>query len=290
MADGICAKCYGLAETGHFHEVGTNIGVIAGHAMGEPATQLSMDAFHSGGVAASRGGASTDKFTRLKQLLEVNKTLPGAAALARVTGKVQKVELDNATNGHNVWIGGERHYLQPNRLPLIKAGVEVKKGQVLSDGPVNPHALLEHTDIHTVQNYLTDELHNAIYKDERVRRRNIETVVRAITNLTQVTDPGHSDHLPGDIALRTHIEEHNRNLKPGEDPIVHKPLLRAAQQVALDQHEDWMARLNFQRLRQTVLEGTAKGWKTDLHGQNPFPAYARGSEFGKGTPAKPHQY
>jgi hypothetical protein len=51
-----------------------------------------------------------------------------------------------------------------------------------------------------------------------------------------------------------------------------------------------MARLNFQRLNKTILEGAAKGWKTDLHGTNPVPAYAFGAEFGKGTKDKPHNY
>lgn len=287
---GICSKCYGLNEDGRFHEVGTNIGVIASQAMGEPATQLSMDAFHSGGVAVSRGGGAANKLTRLKQLLEVNKTLPNQATLAGFTGKVQKVELDKATNGWNVHINNERHYIQPQLLPSVKAGDEVKKGQVLSSGFVNPHKLLDLTDIHTVQNYLADELHDSVYKGEGVKRRNIETVVRSMTNLTHVSDPGHSTHLPGDVGLRTVIEQHNRGLVSGEDPIKHKPILRSAQQVALDQHEDWMARLNFQRLKQTVLEGAAKGWKTDLHSSNPFPAYAHGAEFGRGTPAKPHNF
>ena len=248
------------------------------------------NSFHSGGVAASRGGRSMDKFTRLKQLLEVNKTLPNAAPLSKMSGPVQKVELDKATHGHNIWVGGERHYVQPHLDPLVKPGAEVKRGDPLSTGVVNPHELLRTTDIYRVQNYLTDELHNHIFKDERVRRRNIETVVRSLTNLTKVTDPGDSEHLIGDVALRTNIEEHNRSLKPGQDPIHHAPILRAAWQTALDQHEDWMARLNFQRLRQTVMEGTAKGWKTNLHGQNPFPAYAHAAEFGRGTPAKPHLY
>jgi hypothetical protein len=60
--------------------------------------------------------------------------------------------------------------------------------------------------------------------------------------------------------------------------------------VALDQHEDWMARLNFQELNRTLMEGTAKGWKTNLHGTNPIPAYAHGETFGKGTAEKPHLY
>lgn len=292
---GLCSKCYGLNENGHLHEIGTNIGIIAGHAMGEPATQLAMDSFHTGGVAASRGAGAVDKFTRLNQLLEFPKTLPNAAVLAKASGVVSKMDRDLATNGWNVHIGGERHFIPAQREPthdgqILRAGVTVKKGDPISDGHIDPKKYLEHTDIHTVQNYLTDELYNSIYKDERVRRRNIETVVRSLTNLTKIKDPGDSDFHHGDRALRTVVEEHNRNLEPGKKPILHQPVLRGAQQMALDQHQDWMARLNFQRLRETLLEGTAKGWRTDLHGTSPISAYAYGAEFGKGTKENPHHY
>lgn len=292
---GLCSKCFGLNENGDLHEIGTNIGVLAGHALGEPATQLAMDSFHTGGVAASRGGASVDKFTRLNQLLELPKVLPNAAVLAKASGKVTKVERDMATNGWNVHVGKETHYLSAKRTPTYEGqplvvGVEVKKGDPISDGHIDPREYLAHTDIHTVQNHLTNELYNSIYKDERVRRRNIETVVRAMTNYTKVTDPGDSHHIHGDRMHRTVADEFNRNLPAGGNPIVHSPLLKGMHQMALDSHEDWMARLNFEQLRNTLLEGTAKGWKTDLHGSNPIPAYAFGAEFGLGTPDKKHHY
>lgn len=300
---GLCAKCFGLNENGALHEVGVNIGVLAGHALGEPATQLAMDSFHTGGVAASRGGASVDKFTRLNQLLELPKVLPNAAVLAKTTGTVTKIEKDTATNGWNVHIGKESHFIPAQRMPVhgrgpedpdglpLAVGMEVKKGDPISDGHINPREYLKHTDIHTVQNHLANELYNSIYKDERVRRRNIETVVRSLTNYTQIKDPGDSpQYVHGDYALRTVVEEHNRNLPAGAKPIEHQPVLKGAQQMALGSHEDWMARLNFQQLRSTLLEGTAKGWKTDLHGTNPIPAYAYGAEFGLGTPDKKHHY
>lgn len=292
---GICAKCFGLSESGELHPVGTNIGVIAGHAMGEPATQLAMNSFHEGGVAASRGGASVDKFTRLNDLLEIPKTLRNKAILAKASGRITKVEKDVGTNGWNVTVGDEKHFIPAQRLPTyedqpLKVGMEVTKGKPISDGHIDPRELLEHTDIHAVQNHLTDELYNKIYKDERVRRRNIETVVRSLTNYTKIKDPGDSHYLPGDFALRTVIDEHNRGLRPGQKPIDAIPVLKGAQQMALDSHEDWMARLNFQELRNTILEGASKGWRSNLHGTNPIPSYAHGAEFGKGTPKKPHNY
>lgn len=294
---GVCSKCYGLNENGKLHEVGTNIGVISGQSMGEPATQMAMDSFHSGGVATGRGGASVSKFERLRQLLNITKTLPNSAVLASSTGRIEKIERDPGTNGHHIVVNGEKHFVPAQRAlhyegkkdQPLHVGMEVRKGDALTDGPKNPHELLPLTDIHTVQNYLTDELYNTIYKNEGVRRRNIETVIRGLTNLTKVRDAGSSDHLPGDLALRTVVEEHNRSLKPGEKPILHTPLVKGTEQMALSS-EDWLARLNFQQLQHTLLEGASKGWVTNIHGTNPIPAYAYGAEFGKGTLENPEHY
>lgn len=292
---GMCAMCFGLNEEGKLHDLGTNIGVIAGQSLGEPATQLAMDSFHTGGVASSRGGGAVDKFTRLNQLLNIPKELPNAATLSKFNGKIQAIKADKGTSGWNVTIGGEDHYARGQRQLMyggkpLKVGMNVKRGRAITDGPIDPRELLPLTDIGTVQNYLTDELYDSIYKDERVRKRNIETIVRSLTNLTQIRDPGSSDYFGGDQAIRQEVEKFNRNLKPGQKPIIDRPIIKGTQQMALDKNEDWMSRLNFQQIKKTLLEGVAKGWVTNIHGADPVPAYAYGAEFGEGTEDHPFNY
>ncbi len=167
----------------------------------------------------------------------------------------------------------------------------LQKGVAITDGPINPRELLPLTDIPTVQNHLVSELYDGIYKDERVRRRNIETVVRSLTNLTQIRDAvDHPGFMTGDVVSRSLVEEHNRNLDHGQEPIQHRPVLKGMEQAVLDTQEDWLARLNFRRLKETIMEGAAKGWKTNLHGTHPVPAYAYGAEFGDGTKKEPWKY
>jgi DNA-directed RNA polymerase subunit beta' len=315
--DGVCAKCFGLNEDGKLHEIGTNIGVLAGQALGEPAVQMAMDAFHSGGIAGGskgsaselRGASSVDRFTRLRQLLAMPKKLKGEATLARATGAITKVEPD-PTGGVNIYIGKQRH-LVPQRLvnETVTVGREVKRGDLLSHGLVNPRHLLESVrDIHAVQNHLVEELHSpaygkdnddrplaqGLYDKEGVRRRNVEVVVRGLTNLTKVKDPGTSHWFHGDIAPRVVVEEHNRNLKKGERPVEHEPELHGVRQIPLTVSTDWMARLNYQQLANTIIQGAAQGWKSDLHGSHPVPGIAHGAEFGRPPSEvkarKPHAY
>ena len=278
--DGICAKCFGLNERGSPHPVGTNIGILAGQSLGERAIQLSMNAFHSGGVAGGAGAGSIDMFTRLKQVLHMPKTLKNQATLAQVSGKISQITKDPA-GGMNIVINGIGHSVDVKLVrPDMKVGVEVKKGDQISSGHVNPMQLLKTTkDIHAVQNYLTNEL-NTLYEKEGVRRRNVEVVVRALTNLTKVRDPGHSEYLHGDVLPRSVVEEHNRNLPKGHKPIDHAPILKGISEIP-EQSSNWLGRLNFQELHSTLQQAAAMGLKSDLHGSHPIPGMAYGAEFGK---------
>jgi DNA-directed RNA polymerase subunit beta' len=279
---GICSTCYGLNERGTLYTVGTNVGVIAGHALGEPITQMQMKTFHTGGV----GGESDvgDYFTAAEDLFKVPSTLKGSATLAEISGKIQKIETD-ALGGKTVTIDGKKHVVPHTNqlLPQIRVGYEVKKAEALSTGRKNPHDILRITkSMGAVRNHITDSL-SALYVPTtgHERRRNIETVIRAMTDLTRIDDPGDdSSYLRGQLVPMSEVEAKNRDLKAmGKRPIKHKPKLKAMNQMPLAGQEDWMARLNFQRLKETYIEGAAQNWKSDIHG-HPISGIAHGAEFG----------
>lgn len=287
--DGICAKCFGLNENGRLHDTGTNIGVLAGQALGEPAVQMAMDAFHSGGIASSeRGAKSVDRFTRLKNLLEMPERLRDQATLAMTAGKITDVKKDQV-GGLDIFIDGLRHFIPKNlATDKFKPGMTVKRGEPLSEGHINPHTLLAATkDIHAVQNHLVKELQEGLYDKEGVRRRNVEVAVRAVTNLTKVKDPGSSDYYHGDVLPRTEVEEFNRSLPKDQKPIEHEPILKGVKEIPSLISSNWMARLNYQRLSSTIQDAAAEGWKSELHGTHPIPAIAVGAELGKAPPGKP---
>lgn len=289
---GICAKCYGLNEYGKLHAIGTNIGAMAGHSIGEPATQLALKSFHEGGVAGTKTTKRTDAFTRLNQILEMPKIMPNAAVLAKADGKISKIEPDPA-GGWDVYIGEMKHYVPSTRQlgKDIKMGSELAKGLPLSDGDIHPAELLKLTNVNTVQEYLTNELFQAYQPVGPVKRSNIETVVKAITNLSQVEDPGdHPDFIRGDMVSSSQLVHLNRTSLKGRKPIVFKSVLKPITQLPLDLSTDWLARMNYQRLKGTLVDGSQRGWTSQIHQQHPIPSLAMGSEFGKGTRAAPWLY
>jgi len=256
---------------------------------------MAMDAFHSGGIASSeRGAKSVDRFTRLKNMLDMPKKLRDEATLATVSGKVTDIKKDPV--GQNVFIAGIKHFI-PARLVKddLQVGHEVKRGAQISEGYVNPRTFLAATkDIHATQNHLVKEMHEGLYDKEGVRRRNVEVVVRALTNLTRIKEPGSSDHSHGDVAPRAVVEDYNRNLGKNDRPITHEPVLFGIKQVPAKASSDWMSRLNYRELHSAIQQGASLGQKAELHGSHPIPGIARGSEFGLPPPdvkaKKPYVY
>lgn len=309
-AKGLCQKCAGLTADGHLHDKGDNVGVTSAQALGERAVQLTLRVFHTGGTVDTSGGSKVlGGFERFNQLMTLPKVIDGAAALAMRSGTVEKVEKD--PTGVNVYIGGKKHHVGRDQAgaPLWqpvhgggatswvppKVGMKVERGQQLSDPLrtlVNPHDLYKATDsIEAVQNYLADEVYG-LYKDEGVKRQHVETVVKAMSNLTKIDEPGdYEGVLRGEFHPTSVIHAVNRDLKKqGKRPIEHTPVLKGVDMMPLSLREDWMAKLQHQRLSQTLLEAAATLGKSDIHGNHPVPGLAFGAEFGlnkKHAPGKP---
>jgi len=308
---GLCQKCVGLDATGQHYPVGTNIGVLSAHAVGERAVQLTLKAFHTGGVQEQGGGKLLNSFARFQQLTMLPQKIPNAASLAMGSGKVTKIE--KVPTGVNIHINGKAHFVgkDPTGMPLHEnlphqakmegfipwkapaVGEHFNAGDHLSDPNrtfVNPHDLYEATgNIEKVQNHMTSEIHD-LYKSEGVKRRTVETVIKAMGNLTKVEDPGgHAEVLRGEFRPLSVVRRMNSDLvKAGKDPIEHKPVLRGLDMLPLSVQEDWMAKLQHQRLKDTILEAAASGSLSTIHGPHPVPGMAFGAEFGL-TSAKSKQ-
>jgi DNA-directed RNA polymerase subunit beta' len=277
-AKGLCSKCYGLSDGGQPLAIGTNIGVLAGQAIGERGTQLSMKAFHTGGLAGS-GSSVVGGLGRLSELLKMPKILPNKATISHVSGDISKIE-KSPVGGWDVSVGSETHYIPASRELLVQKGDKVKRGQQLSSGSIDPRELLDQTNIDTVQRYIADEIHK-VYASEGIKRRNVEVVTKALTNLAQVEDPGDNDQfIRGDFISASHAQALNRE-KQYTNPIQVSPVLRGTETLALDQSEDWMARMQYRELKKTLTRAANENWKSNIHGVHPTPAIAYGAEFGR---------
>ncbi len=69
-------------------------------------------------------------------------------------------------------------------------------------------------------------------------------------------------------------------VKQGKSPILHTPILKGINAMPEVVQEDWMAKLNHNNLRSSLMESAATGASAQLHGLNPIPGIAYGAEFG----------
>jgi DNA-directed RNA polymerase subunit beta' len=301
-AHGVCQKCIGLSASGEEHPLGTNVGVMAAHAVGERGIQLALKTFHTGGIVEQGGGSKLlNQFARFQQLMKLPEKIPDAATLAMTSGMVDRIE--TTPTGANIWIGGTPHHVgkdargqplhrpmpspgpsyAPWRAPVV--GASIHAGDHLSDPNrtvVNPRDLYKATgNIETVRHHLAGEIYD-LYRDEGIRRRAVETVVAAMSNLTRVDDPGdHPDLLRGEFHPLSEVRHLNAGLqKESKRVIEHTPTLKGIEMMPLELHEDWMAKLQHRNLRDTILEAAATGGASNLHGPHPVPAMAFGAELG----------
>lgn len=302
-AKGLCKRCAGLRPSGQDYDSGTNVGVIASQALGERSVQLTMKAFHSGGVVQSAGASrAVNDFERVQQLTDLTENIPNAATVAMKSGTVEKIDKDRT--GVNVWVNGVRHHIGKDRtgaalhenLPHAsklegykswrppKVGMRVRAGEVLSDPNrtnINPRDLYRATnDMETVQNFLVDEL-SGIYGND-VRRQHVETVVRAMGNLTKVRDPGDAENiLRGEFQSAAGIRALNKKLvKAGKRPVEHSPVLKGVDNMPLAVQEDWLAKMQHIKLKNTLLDAASVAARSNIHGPHPVPGIAYGAEFG----------
>lgn len=276
---GVCARCYGTSGPGgSFAHIGDNVGVVAGHAVAEPATQSILRTFHTGGLAGAAAGV-TSVFDRVVQLLELPKQVPASATLAKAPGTVTRVEAAPA-GGFHVWVDNQKHFAAPGHAVTVKPGQQVVAGAALSAGVVNPRDIADTQGPQAARAYIAKELHG-IHHDMGVpiRKVHADMLAKAVTDHTKVLDPGdHPDYIPGDIAPLTRIEAFNAAGKG--KPVRHQPLITGISMVPQNT-TDWLDRLNSAGLRNTLLSGAAQHWRTTTKGPKPIPAYAIGTDFGE---------
>lgn len=224
---GIYPKDYGLSENGQLPGIGTNVGAIAGQALSEPLTQMTLRTFHSGGVSGTRGAISG--YEKIDKLFKMHQIKQGKATLAQRDGKVTKVE--DLVGGKNVYLDTDGKDDAPHFIPKdlwedgkIKVGTKVEAGQILSGGIVQPQELVKlkvnklgtREGMLEAQNYIVDQIHDAYHKQGvPIKRKVVETVVRSVGNTTKILDPGDSTFIPGEVAPWTEVEAYNKT-KHGE--------------------------------------------------------------------------
>ena len=261
---GVCQKCYGWdLATARPVNIGTAVGIIAAQSIGEPGTQLTMRTFHAGGVA---GEDITQGLPRVQELFEARKP-KGQAVLAEISGTLQ-VSGDKSSKTLTIHDqeGNYREYVVSARatlFPGVEDGGEVKVGQQLTKGSVNPHDLLRLTDPNTTLRYIVAQV-QGVYVSQGVdiNDKHIEVIARQMLRKVAVLDAGDSEFLPGRQVNRYEFEnEANALIAEGKNPPVGQPLLLGITKASLAT-DSFLSAASFQETTRVLTDAAIEG-KTD---------------------------
>ena len=288
--DGVCQKCAGGDAGGQLPSIGTNIGIQAGQALGERSTQLALSTFHGGGVFQPGKRGSTNLYEQASSLLRMPSSMKGMkSTLASDTGTVKSVKENRDKGGFDIITqeDDKPNFFVPRgvRAPdgrsriadFFRPGTRIQKGDRLSEGLANPRDLLDVTgDMGRVQDYMTDAL-GGLFESEGVQRRNIETVVRAMTSTVEIRDPAGAPVLPGQKISKAKAQA----MKKQYPELTYSPVLSGVATAPRDMREDFLARMNYTNLRSTLADSIMTGATTDYHSTHPIPAVAVGTGLGR---------
>ncbi|MEK7555526.1 MAG: DNA-directed RNA polymerase subunit beta' [Patescibacteria group bacterium] len=268
---GICSRCYGL-DLGKNKpvEIGEAVGVVAAQSIGEPGTQLTLRTFHQGGIA---GVDITHGLPRVEELFEA-RTPKGKAILAEDDGKIEDVEEKDGLKIIKLKITEKttKTKKKPKILEysvlrtttiFVKPNQQVKKGEQLCEGSIDPKELFELKNREEVERYIVNEVQR-IYASEGtpINEKHIEIIIRQMFSRVMIKESGDTDFVIGEITEKSRFLEINQETKKkGGEPAKAKELLMGITKVALST-ESFLSAASFQETARVLVNAASEG-RTD---------------------------
>ncbi|MBN7770633.1 DNA-directed RNA polymerase subunit beta' [Marinobacter daepoensis] len=146
-------------------------------------------------------------------------------------------------------------------------GETVEKGEVISDGPSNPHDILRLLGVVELAKYITNEIQD-VYRLQGVviNDKHIEVIVRQMLRKVEITDPGDTTLLSGDqVEITQVIEENDKANAADKEPARFERLLLGITKASLAT-ESFISAASFQETTRVLTEGAVTGKRDYLRG------------------------
>ncbi|RLD17998.1 MAG: DNA-directed RNA polymerase subunit beta' [Caldiserica bacterium] len=186
------------------------------------------------------------------------------AVITRISGKVHIKQTEKGEVIVEVVpeFGEPQEYLIPHGKHLmVYEGDYVEAGEALTDGPVDPHDILEVKGEKGVQQHLLSEI-QGVYRLQGVsiNDKHIEIIIRQMLSIVRVRDAGDSDEVvPKQLVSRWKIEEINEKLvKSKKRPVEWEPVLLGITKAALAS-ESFISAASFQETTRVLTEASVSG-------------------------------
>jgi DNA-directed RNA polymerase subunit beta' len=146
---------------------------------------------------------------------------------------------------------------------LVKEGDRIVAGQRLTEGSLNPHRILRIKGREECELYLLTEVQK-VYRSQgqNINDKHFEVIIRKMLSKIQLTNPGDTELLPGDLLDRLYLKEINEKiLEQGLQPARATQILLGVTKASLNT-ESFLSASSFQHTIK-VLAGAAIEGKVD---------------------------
>ena len=223
---------------------------------------------------------------RIEELLEARRPRE-SAVLCRKAGIVEIKQGDDDDSVNVTVIEGDdsigEYPILLGRTVMVSDGQQVTAGELLTDGPINPHELLEcffedlrsrkptleaaMEAISKLQFRLVQEVQN-VYKSQGVTidDKHIEVIVRQMTSKVRIEDAGDTTLLPGELIELRQVEQVNSAMAiTGGAPSEFTPVLLGITKASLNT-DSFISAASFQETTRVLTEAAIEGKSDWLRG------------------------
>ncbi len=161
----------------------------------------------------------------------------------------------------------EEHLIPIGKHVIVFKGDYVKKGQQLTEGPVDPHEILDICGPQELQEHLVNEVQE-VYRLQGVtiNDKHIEIIVRQMLRKVRITEPADTIFLWGEQIDKIIFEEENARVeKMGGKPAEAQPVLLGITKASLET-ESFLSAASFQDTTRVLTEAATLAKVDYLHG------------------------
>jgi DNA-directed RNA polymerase subunit beta' len=161
----------------------------------------------------------------------------------------------------------EEHLIPIGKHVIVFKGDYVKKGQQLTEGPVDPHEILDICGPQELQEHLVNEVQE-VYRLQGVtiNDKHIEIIVRQMLRKVRITEPADTSFLWGEQIDKIMFEEENARVdKMGGKPAEAQPVLLGITKASLET-ESFLSAASFQDTTRVLTEAATLAKVDYLHG------------------------
>ena len=174
--------------------------------------------------------------------------------------------------GNKVLVSYEQRESEEYEIPstsrlLIKDGEHIEAGTPLTEGSLNPHAILKIKGRDACQMYLLTEIQK-VYRaqGQNINDKHFEVIIRKMLGKVQVMRPGDTPYLPSDFVDRLQIQRINEQAAvDGKQPARYAEMLLGVTKASLST-DSWLSASSFQHTIKVLAGAAIAGTEDNLYG------------------------